>query len=682
MADPFDEIVALHGLGAQARRERWSEGAAAWRAMGNPEQALCWARLGGDPAATSEAEAAWAPERARQQAQLAANFAAASTRRAPPALPELVWNEARDLARGVSWVSRDGRTDLVVFRNGVPGLLPLAVSPQVEEGLRDLASKGEPFLLAPMASARLVGLALAAQPTLFLTMRPALFLVEPSLGVFRMLARLSDLTKPLEADQVLWFIGEGWASRLSGFLRAYPGIPVPRLKAILGRSLPEAEPGRVLDAALDWREGEARRLEGEALRLYASRSAQDWRAAFAEGGRPKVLLLTSRFTTVLQYVIRDLEQAFRALGCEALTLIEKRDCEWSVLLEARQRIVSFRPDLVVQLDHLRPEFGGTIPPAIPYACWIQDRLPWLFERRHVEALGPRDLTFAMWPAIREECLRAGYREVHPLPVAGNAFVYRLPERVPPEALRCEVAFVSNVQAPRPLPAYPGLVEEAERVLRAEGIGYRDPAFYERLLERLEKSLGLRTAERDRPGLLSHLSFDIERWVQRTEPLRWARAMGLYVRVYGKGWGESGEFSGIWGGSVAPGEPLRDLYAASRIHLHMNSDTNVHARVFECLLSGGFVLAWAHPSDARPGGLGEMLEIGREVMTFSGRADFEGKVGRALSDEAQRRKVSEAGRIRTLAEHTTVHRAREILSRVRDGLAREGQPPRRRFGPSP
>ena len=146
-----------------------------------------------------------------------------------------------------------------------------------------------------------------------------------------------------------------------------------------------------------------------------------------------------------------------------------------------------------------------------------------------------------------------------------------------------------------------------------------------------------------------------------------KQMGLDVRVWGKGWEASEEFAPLARGSVAPGEPLRDLYAAARIHLHMNSDTNVHGRVFECLLSGGFILAWAHPTDREPGGLGEALEIGREVETFSGREDFERKVRQYLADEAARRAVSEAGRARVAREHTTVHRAAEILRRVRQRL---------------
>ena len=271
----------------------------------------------------------------------------------------------------------------------------------------------------------------------------------------------------------------------------------------------------------------------------------------------------------------------------------------------------------------------------------------LFEERWISRLGKNDLTFSMWPAMTRDLRAAGYPEVFELPVAGNALAYRPAERPP----LCDIAFVSNLSVPQ---APPGL-EAAEEILRREGIGYRQEAFYLRLLDRLKV--------KPTPALLHWLSFDLERWVQRTEPLRWARAMGLDVKVWGRGWEASPEFAPLAQGVVAPGEALRDLYASAKIHLQMNSDTNVHARVFECLLSGGFPMAWAHPGDAQEGGLGSMLEIGSEVVTFSGREDFEAKVRRYLSDEPARTAVSKAGRARTLAEHTTAHRAKEILKRA-------------------
>ena len=145
MPNPVETLRGLHPLPEEARRARWAEGAAAWRALGNPEQALRWARLGADPAEVSRAEAAWAAERAVQEERLKRNAAAAERRLAPPALPSLAWNEAKDLSRGVTWILRDAQIDLLDISGNTPVPIPLSAPAQVEEGL---AGTGHLFLLA------------------------------------------------------------------------------------------------------------------------------------------------------------------------------------------------------------------------------------------------------------------------------------------------------------------------------------------------------------------------------------------------------------------------------------------------------------------------------------------------------------------------------------------------------
>lgn len=94
--------------------------------------------------------------------------------------------------------------------------------------------------------------------------------------------------------------------------------------------------------------------------------------------------------------------------------------------------------------------------------------------------------------------------------------------------------------------------------------------------------------------------------------------------------------------ICPDSPVTDLYWSNRV----------------CVMTGfgGFVL---HPECA-----GLRAHYGPdEVVFYRGRADMFEQIDRWLPDAAGRRRVSEAGMMRTLSEHTALHRCRTLLRTV-------------------
>lgn len=668
MPDPADPVDALLSLQAGARSPGGAEHLRdAWRRGGNLEKAWEWAQR-----AAGEAEeplrAAWEAERKSQAERLRENLAAAGRGNVfSPGLEKWLEDPVYD-ARTAWAASREGRAWLREEPGGRLAVLSRPLAPDRARFVRDLARSGHPLMVCgkgaePIEAARI---AASETPPLFLTMRRPLYVAVPDLPLFLLALRVEEMSGILAAPELYWFVGEDWEETFRRVLAAEPMLPLPDPRMTAPTA---AEPVRRALAATE----EARRVDFERARdrawpVYAARGRPDWREALRRTGdrRTRVLFITSRFTTVLQHVVRDLSEAFSGLGCEVRTLIEERDEQRFSGPALTRAVDDFRPDLAVQLSHIRPELAAFLPPQLPFAAWLQDRLPNLFDPRFVSQLGANDFVFAMWEGLRADCLAAGYPEARLLSAAANGSLYGEGGRERPE-YDCDVAFVSNVSPPAAEARYPGLVERALEILAAEGIGYRDPSFYGRLLDRIsrEKGFGVPADGKERARLVDRvLAFDVERFVQRTQPLLWAREMGLSVGVWGKGWERIPALSSASRGAVAPGPDLRDLYRSARIHLQMNSDTNVHQRVFECLAAGGFLLAWAHPTDGRPGGLGEHLAIGREVETFSSRDEFERKVRRHLADPPLRQAVSQAGRARVLAEHTLTKRAETILSAVR------------------
>ncbi len=639
-----------------------------WRAGGNLEKALERDREAGALAAGEPLRAAWEAERRQEADRLRANLAAAGRGNVfSPGLEK--WLEDPVFDARTAWVREpEGIVWLREDAGGRLAILSRPLTPDRARFARELSRSGHPMVLFGKGGewAELATIARAEHPVMFLTMRRPALVVVPDLAQFLMALRVLDLTELLAAPDLYWFAGEDWEETFRHVLAHEPMLPVPDPRMTLPVV---AEPvRRVLAAVSEIRRVDADRARDRAWPAYAARSRADWRAALAGGAdrRTRILLITSRFTTVLQYVIRDLATAFESAGCDTEIVVETDDCQRFSGPALLRRIDAFRPDLAVQLSHIRPELAAFVPPQLPFASWIQDRLPNLFEKRFVSQLGANDLVFAMWEGMRRDCLAAGYPEVTLLSAAANGSVYGAEARERPE-YACDVAFVSNISPPAPERNCPGLVERAIDILTSEGIGYRDPPFYRRLLDRIasEKGFPVPSDEKERTRLVERvLAFDVERFVQRTQPLAWAREMGLSVGVWGQGWDRIPELASCARGPVAPGTDLRDLYRSARIHLHMNSDTNVHQRVFECLAAGGFLMAWAHPTDGEPWGLSGHLAPGREVETFRSRDDFREKVRAYLADDARRRAVSAAGRARVLAEHTMERRAEAILAAVR------------------
>ncbi len=559
-------------------------------------------------------------------------------------------------------VEADGRFGIV--RLGDAGLANLpgpALTDESRRRVREVVAEGLPILFGGLGLGRHLEAALDAHPDLGLGREIGFYVLEPEAGVFEIHLLLSDLGDWCRRRNVRFFPGVRGREDYEAFLIADPSA-VPSLRRLeLGRGPPagfEAETNRRLTAVhqrdlADWR---AWSRELDPARLLARLRGED-----AEP--PRMLCFTSRFTTVLQHSSRDVVRAFRKLGWRAELAIESSAIGRYGSRLFSDAVARTKPDLIFGIDHLRLEYEEALPSNVPYVCWIQDNLPQLVDPRLVGRLSDHDFTYyAITPSWRERYLAAGYRELPFLFMAVDEDVFDLPD-APDPRFACELAFVSNVGMLVPVPGCPGVREYLMDAFRAEDTGTVGLAHYEDLARRAAARFGLAATPEIVRGLLDYTIVQVSRYVSRTEPVRWAIEAGVDVRLYGKGWDTIPDLAAHARGSVQNGRELRDLYHSASIHLHVNHYMNLHQRLFECLASGGFLLARAVASDRDPHGLGEHLEIGREIVTFDGHDDFLAKIAHYLSHEDERRRVIEAGRARVLAEHTYTHRMRRVAADV-------------------
>jgi glycosyltransferase involved in cell wall biosynthesis len=102
----------------------------------------------------------------------------------------------------------------------------------------------------------------------------------------------------------------------------------------------------------------------------------------------------------------------------------------------------------------------------------------------------------------------------------------------------------------------------------------------------------------------------------------------------------------------------EIYSQSRIVFNSSIADDVTMRVFEGSACGAMVV-----TDAVHNGLGELFDVGQEIVTYADDADLMHKIEYYLAHENERARIAAAGQARTLAQHTYQHRAQTILQTV-------------------
>ena len=108
-----------------------------------------------------------------------------------------------------------------------------------------------------------------------------------------------------------------------------------------------------------------------------------------------------------------------------------------------------------------------------------------------------------------------------------------------------------------------------------------------------------------------------------------------------------------------GKEMFETYKKYKIALHIPGDDFLEdagaKRLFEVTGSGTMLLAFHQES------ISEYFEIGKELITFKDEEDCLQKINYYLQNTAELEKIADAGRIRTLKEHTFENRANQLLT---------------------
>jgi hypothetical protein len=472
-------------------------------------------------------------------------------------------------------------------------------------------------------------------PRMLLGEEQPVVIIEPDLHLIRAVLSLHDYSHPegpIAQPRFRWYAGEDWATQLEADYRADRMLPLPTLT--IGQSVLAGELEKQLQTI-----GGGAVAEDEALRERVESYYADLRAgALAElfgaapQRRPRVMFLTTRFSTVLQYSTADAARGFEELGWEARVMIEPSPRHRLSRIAMRQWLAEFKPDLVFQIDHLRHEHGGMFPENLPFVCWIQDHKENLTQTEAGAKIGAREfvLTGAAYRYTKQFAYPA--RQVISVPK-----VTRVPQR--PLRWECDgpdLVYVSHCSH-RPEDALARVLESSginalgntlirhtgNRLIEhyAQGKSIQTNYDMRRFVQQMEQECGIQS-QRGQTYLVHILYERLNSPLYRQQALTWAARLadreGLKLAIYGKGWEKHPTLGRFAAGEIEYGPALEALSRRAKILLQLEPYAcYTHQRMLDCLVAGGFALVREHLFNTLPQEIGLFLNahLPRDIETI-------------------------------------------------------------------
>lgn len=539
------------------------------------------------------------------------------------------------------------RGDVILTHGGEPG--PAAA--RIMESLSDIQARGASLALCGVGDGYVLSCLANTPPALGLGREQCVHLIEPQPEVLLAAMMIHDWSSPngpIQSRRFQWWIGADWMNEFYAALEHDPYLPYPERPVALSPTAEQVD-GQVRSVIGAIQEGE-RRLGKRVARLYSRVDAASLAHLFGDHPprQPRVLLLTTRFSTVLQHSTRDLAKAFEAEGWATRMPIEPSSYHACLRRNLLRHLADFQPDLVVQIDHLRREHGDLFPPQLPFACWIQDDLPNLMRKEAGAAVGPRDFVLTTSQAVYERDFDYPARQCIHMPKAT-----RLPDLDAIARVEApDVVYVSNASATAQQLATELITRYARQkevcqlvrsmcdelcTLYSGGGSVYTVDSLKRVLVSHAETTGLRVeAESSFACKMASLLFStINNALYRQQCVEWAAAacdrIGLSLGLYGAGWADHPGLSRFARGPVAYGGALESLTRSALINLQVVPYMFLHQRWLDGVAAGGFFLTRAHPMDT----------LASEMAAFIG-ANLDDRIGtlgqalEALDDQPRMR----------------------------------------------
>ena len=461
-------------------------------------------------------------------------------------------------------------------------------------------------------------------PRLLLDQQLPVHVIEPDpelVVACMMIHDYAGASGPIEQPRFRLYWGDDWSRAYRDTVLDDPSLPPPAAHFRVSRRHDEIM-GEIDAIERDRQEADAAVKRGLDEHYDAVTTEALTRLLGPDPPRPpRVLIVTSRFTTVLQYSARQAMEGFAHLGWAPRLVIEPTEHHRILQGTILREIDRFRPDLLFVLDQLRASISTAVPDALPIASWIQDLLPHLTLPEAGRTVTARDFVLTFSTPLFTDDYAYPPRQCVDVPMMMASMTQRPASW---ESDGDDLVYVSNIG-------------ECPESITPQVSTDLPPAFHsffvhchEALLEHYRRGAAVPTkfdlrhwidARADERGV--RLDTDAQRFVldglwnplnialYRQQGLSWvaraAKAQGLTLAVYGRGWEGNPGFAEFARGTVTPGAPLETLCRRSRVNLNLEPYPCVtHSRLLNGLVAGGFFLVRRHPANDAMQALGDFL----------------------------------------------------------------------------
>lgn len=424
-----------------------------------------------------------------------------------------------------------------------------------------------------------------------------LWVVDPCPLSVRRAFESCNLVDAIRSKRIQWVLGSAWAEVFARAIAPPCWLPAPVMAIFPGETQQDimAEILAIYDVhkkAIDL-------VDASNRAYYDALDITRWPSGY--GRPPRVMFITSKFTTVLQYVTKDVSEAFERMGWGTKILIEGapyQHLNYGVIVHA---VNDFKPDLVWILDHLKEVRAG-FPANVPHVTWIQDSLFNLFAPGEAKKMGARDFALTFLKSMFVDVF--GYPEQKLLDFPMFMSKPRTRCQAPVLRREADLVYISHVSETPEVAierlansASPGLRDFAIRCMREVVNFYaRGGVIYNRCkgLTSLIDTIELGHTMRAKHIIAECFLAPIHGVLHRQQALRWiaraAERLGLSLAIYGNGWERNTEFAKFAKGPIKYGEVREDIMAKAKINFVLEPYPSIlHQRLLDTVSVGGFAL---------------------------------------------------------------------------------------------